>query len=115
MGEDLYVYSDTDSIHTLIRDENILKTFLDIDEYRLGAWKLESTYKMGRYLRAKSYIELSEDDQLNCTVAGLPKNLSNLVDFENFNVGSKYYGKKIPIHVKGGVVLVPDYFTIRNK
>ena len=115
MGEDLYVYSDTDSIHTLIRDENLLKQFVDIDDYRLGAWKLESTFKKGRYLRAKSYIELGEDDTLNCTVAGLPKNLSHMVDFENFNVGSKYYGKNIPIHVKGGVVLVPDYFTIRNK
>ena len=115
MGEDLYVYSDTDSIHTLIRDENILKEFVDIDDYRLGAWKLESTFVKGRYLRAKSYIELGEDGKLNCTVAGLPKNLSNLVDFDNFNVGSKYFGKNIPVHVNGGVVHVPDYFTIRNK
>lgn len=115
LGEDLYVYSDTDSIHTLIRDENILKQFVDIDDYRLGAWKLESTFVKGRYLRAKSYIELSEDNKLNCTVAGLPKNLSHMVDFDNFNVGTSIFGKNMPVHVKGGVVLVPDYFTIRNK
>ena len=114
-GEDKYIYSDTDSIHTTFTDTEILKQFVDIDDYRLGAWKLESQYIKGKYLRAKSYIELAPDGKLNCTVAGLPKNLSNLVDFDNFNVGSSYFGKMIPLHVKGGVVLHPDYFTIRNK
>ena len=114
-GEDKYVYSDTDSIHTTFTDTEILKKFVDIDDYRLGAWKLESQYSMGKYLRAKSYIELSPEGKLNCTVAGLPKNCSGLVNFENFNIGSSYYGKMIPLHVKGGIVLHPDYFTVRKK
>ena len=114
-GEDYYIYSDTDSIHTLFTDTEILKQFVDIDDYKLGAWKLESQFVKGKYLRAKSYIELAPDDKLNCTVAGLPKNLGDMVDFDNFKVGSSYFGKMKPLHVKGGVVLVPDYFTIRNK
>ena len=114
-GKDYYIYSDTDSIHTLFTDTEILKQFVDIDDYRLGAWKLESQFIKGKYLRAKSYIELSPDGKLNCTVAGLPKNLGSLVDFDNFKVGMNYFGKKIPLHVKGGLVLKDDYFTIRNK
>lgn len=114
-GEDKYVYSDTDSIHTTFTDTEILKKFVDIDDYRLGAWKLESQYIKGKYLRAKSYIELSPEGRLNCTVAGLPKNCSDMVDFDNFKVGSSYYGKMIPLHVKGGIVLHPDYFTVRKK
>ena len=114
-GEDYYIYSDTDSIHTLFTDTEILKQFVDIDDYRLGAWKLESKFIKGKYLRAKSYIELSPEGKLNCTVAGLPKNLGSLVDFDNFEIGTNYYGKMIPLHVKGGIVLKPDYFTIREK
>lgn len=114
-GKDYYIYSDTDSIHTLFTDVEKLKEFVDIDEYRLGAWKLESKFVKGKYLRAKSYIELSPEGNLNCTVAGLPKNLSDIVNFENFDVGTNYFGKMIPLHVKGGIVLKPDYFTIRQK
>ena len=114
-GTDYYIYSDTDSIHTLFTDTEILKKFVDIDDYRLGAWKLESQFIKGKYLRAKSYIELSPDGKLNCTVAGLPKNLGSLVDFDNFKIGSNYFGKMIPLHVKGGIILKPDYFTIREK
>ena len=114
-GKDYYIYSDTDSIHTLFTDTEILKQFVDIDDYRLGAWKLESQFVKGKYLRAKSYIEMSPEGKLNCTVAGLPKNIGSLVDFENFKIGSSYFGKKIPLHVPGGIVLKDDYFTIREK
>lgn len=58
---------------------------------------------------------MSPEGKLNCTVAGLPKNLGSLVDFDNFKIGSNYFGKMIPLHVKGGIVLKPDYFTIRDK
>ena len=114
-GVDYYIYSDTDSIHTLFTDTELLKEFVDIDDYRLGAWKLESEFIKGKYLRAKSYIEMAPDGKLNCTVAGLPKNVGHLVDFENFKIGNSYFGKMIPLHVKGGIVLKPDYFTIREK
>ena len=60
-GKDLYVYSDTDSIHCLITDEEELKDIIDIDDYKLGAWKVESKFKRGKYLRQKCYIELGYD------------------------------------------------------
>lgn len=114
-GEDKYVYSDTDSIHTTITDEEELKQFVDIDDVKLGAWKKESEYVKGKYIRAKSYIELGKDGKLNCTVAGLPKYLGDKVTFENFTPGMKYHGKLVPKHVKGGVILVDVDFTIKDK
>lgn len=114
-GEDKYVYSDTDSIHTTITDEEELKQFVEIDDVKLGAWKKESEYVKGKYIRAKSYIELGYDGKLNCTVAGLPKYLGDKVTFENFTPGMKYHGKLVPKHVPGGVVLVDVDFTIKEK
>lgn len=123
-GIDYYIYSDTDSIHLLNIDENELSSFVDIDDYKLGAWKLESKFKRGKYLRQKCYIELGYDDRLNVTVAGLPKKLAPLVNFDNFNIGFttenindekiKKTGKKLTFkHVKGGVLLVDTDFTIK--
>ena len=42
-GVDMYIYSDTDSCHTLLPKED-LKKIVDIDDYRLGAWKIESSF-----------------------------------------------------------------------
>ena len=39
-GKDMYIYSDTDSIHTMLSIEELEK-FCDIDNVRLGAWKNE--------------------------------------------------------------------------
>ena len=123
-GIDYYIYSDTDSIHLLNIDESELSSFVDIDDYRLGSWKLESKFKRGKYLRQKCYIELGYDDKLNVTIAGLPKRLAPLINFENFNIGFttenldnekiKETGKKLTFkHVKGGVLLVDTDFTIK--
>ena len=118
-GIDYYIYSDTDSIHLLKMDEEILKQFVDIDDYRIGAWKLESTFSRGKYLRQKCYIEENED-KINVTVAGLPKNLGKYINFENFNQGlllsidNQDIDHKLTFkHVKGGVLLVDTDFTIK--
>lgn len=117
--KDLYVYSDTDSIHCLFDSDNELKDIIEIDDYKLGAWKLESTFTRGKYLRQKCYIELNENNKLNVTVAGLPKKLGNIITFENFNVGFttenlNITDKKLTYkHVKGGVLLVDTDFTIK--
>lgn len=118
-GKDLYVYSDTDSIHCLFDENEDLSSVLDIDDYRLGAWKLESKFKKGKYIRQKCYIELGYDDKMNVTVAGLPKKLGNLITFDNFKIGfttehMKTDNKKLTYkHVKGGVMLVDTDFTIK--
>lgn len=113
---------DTDSIHTCITNEEELKQFVDIDDYRLGAWKIESRYRRGKYIRSKCYIEESYEDEneLNVTVAGLPKNLGKYITFENFEQGLSILAQDETIdhkltfkHVNGGVLLVDTDFTIK--
>lgn len=124
-GYDAYVYSDTDSIHCLLdkSDLEVLKKHIKIDPYELGAWDCESTWTRGRFLRQKCYIE-EIDGEIHSTVAGMPKHLSHLVNFDNFNVGFTTAdftdeeigekGRKLKyVHTDGGVVLVPTDFTIK--
>ena len=124
-GYDAYVYSDTDSIHCLLdkSDIEVLKKHIKIDPYELGAWDCESTWTRGRFLRQKCYIE-EIDGEIHSTVAGMPKHLSHLVNFDNFNVGFTTAdftdeeigekGRKLKyVHTDGGVVLVPTDFTIK--
>lgn len=118
-NRDLYVYSDTDSIHCLFEDDTELKEIIEIDDYKLGAWKEESKFKRGKYIRQKCYIELGEDDNMNVTIAGLPKKLGSLITFENFKIGFttediETTNKKLTYkHVKGGVMLVDTEFSIK--
>lgn len=125
--EDLYRYSDTDSIHICLKnkDEDLkdLSGIIDIDDYKLGWWKPESEFIAGKWLRAKCYIEQSEDGTINSTIAGLPKALSHLINFDNFKIGFTTAdftdeqigrdGKKSFTYCKGGVVLTPTDFTIK--
>ena len=118
-GKDLYVYSDTDSIHCLFPDDVELKDIIEIDDYKLGAWKLESKFKRGKYIRQKCYVELGENNKMNVTIAGLPKKLGDLITFDNFNIGFtteniESENKKLTYkHVKGGVLLVDTEFSIK--
>lgn len=113
---------DTDSIHMLKMPEEEIKQFVDIDDYCLGKWKIESCYRRGKYIRSKCYIEENDEEELNVTVAGLPKNLGKYVTFENFDIGfallaeDKEIDHKLTFkHVNGGVLLVDDNFTIKKK
>ena len=119
-GKDYYIYSDTDSIHMLELPEEELKQFIDIDDYKLGYWKLESKFKRGKFIRQKCYIEEDYEGKLNVTVAGLPKRLGKYVTFDNFKVGFSLLASDTSIdhkltykHVDGGVMLVETDFTIK--
>lgn len=111
-GEDYYIYSDTDSIHTTnLTDEELMK-IVNVDDYKLGAFKIEEKARRGKYIRQKCYIQdviISEDEYikginseykdsyfkdekgfyaLRCTIAGLPKDLGRkYINFDNFKEG----------------------------
>lgn len=122
-NKDYYIYSDTDSIHMLELLEEELKQFIDIDDYKLGAWKLESRFIKGKFIRQKCYIEMDEQGNITSTIAGLPKKLAKIINFENFKIGfnTKDYesevekiGHKLRYkYTKGGVVLVQTDFKIK--
>ena len=111
-GEDKYIYSDTDSIHTTLSEEELMK-ICDIDDYRLGAWKIESKFCRAKFIRQKTYIE-EIDGKLKITCAGLPENCYSQVTFENFNQDLCVKGKLSYKYVKGGVKLVETTFKIKN-
>lgn len=138
-GFDAYLYSDTDSIHCMLNDEDLeaLKDDIFIDDYALGAWAKESDFDRALFIRQKCYIE-EENGKLNVTVAGLPKYLAPLITFENFKKGfstggltlaeminlaskngasleeiNKLHHKLTYKYVKGGVILADTDFTIK--
>ena len=111
-GKDLYCYSDTDSIHTLLPIDE-LKQFCEIDDVKLGAWKHESHFTKARFIRQKTYIE-EIDGKMNITCAGLPKRCYDQVEWNNFRVGLNVDGKLSFKHVKGGVNLIETEFTIKE-
>lgn len=122
-NKDYYIYSDTDSIHMLELSEEELKQFIDIDDYKLGAWKLESRFVKGKFIRQKCYIEMDEQGNISSTIAGLPKKLSKIINFENFKIGFntkdyesevKEIGHKLRYkYTRGGVVLADTDFKIK--
>ena len=87
-GEDRYYYSDTDSIHAGITDEDLeeLKDVIQVDDFKIGCWAKEDVFTRAYYIRQKCYIE-EIDGKVKVTVAGLPKYLAPLITFENFKRG----------------------------
>lgn len=123
-GYDAYVYTDTDSIHCLLTDDDleVLKQWIRIDPYELGAYDCESHYSRGKYLRSKCYIE-EIDGVIYPTVAGMPKRLGKLINFDNFKIGftTEDFSKEeiggeaklTYVQTDGGVVLMPIPFSIK--
>lgn len=132
-----FLYCDTDSLHILSEDYS-LPEGLEIDDTKLGAWKIEGKFTKAKYLRAKCYMEkmiISEKEynealegkhpylcskdkngfyQLKITVAGMPEDCYKHVTFKNFKFESTYEGKLLPEAVPGGVVLKNVDFTIKR-
>lgn len=138
-GQDLYYYSDTDSIKSGITDEDLeeLKDIIKVDDLKLGYWAKEEEFDRAMFIRQKCYIE-EVDGKVHVTVAGLPKYLAPLITFDNFRRGFTTEGMSIndmveearkngatdeeleKIHhklcykyVKGGVILADTDFTIK--
>lgn len=138
-GEDRYYYSDTDSIHASLTDEDLeeLKDLIKIDDFKLGYWAKEAEFDRAIYIRQKCYIE-DIKGKLQVTVAGLPKYLAPLITFDNFKKGfttegltreemvslasnngatpeeiEKLHHKLRYKYVHGGVILADTDFTIK--
>ena len=121
-----FIYADTDSAHLEGFNTNGIN---NIDDYELGKWKIESKFTRGRFIHAKCYME-EIDNHYKVTCAGLPKLddekdkpfyskdgkilYHTQVNFDNFYPGSTFYGKLQPKNVRGGCVLLPVDFTIKE-
>ena len=109
-GDD-FIYADTDSVHVIHRDT--VPEGLDVDDNRLGAWKLESHCDKAKYLRAKTYIHATKDNELeDVKIAGCPEKCKMNVTWDNFALGAKYEGKLMGKTVPGGYCLIETTFKI---
>ena len=111
-NQDMYIYSDTDSIHTLLPIEELQK-FCQIDDVELGFWKHEASFTKAKFIRQKCYLEEIEE-KINITCAGMPKSCYDFVSWQNFKTGFSCGGKLTFKHVKGGVKLIETDFTIKE-
>ena len=111
-GIDMYCYSDTDSIHTILPIDE-LEQFCEIDDVKLGAWKHESHFERAKFIRQKTYLE-EINGEIQITCAGLPQRCYDQVTWDNFKEGLKVDGKLAFHHVKGGVILRDTEFTIKE-
>ncbi len=123
---DYFVYCDTDSMH-------LLKPVQGVTEGKqLGQWAIEhgkkengitmTTINYARYLGQKCYLLSEQDDKGNKLikkVAGAPEKVKEAINFDNFYYNftsdASAYPKYRMKQVKGGVVLVPTSFTIKEK
>ena len=126
-GHSRYLYSDTDSIHLTGFE---IPESIEIDPVMLGKWKVEAYFERARFLQQKRYIEeeFILDDKgnflkngygdyitkYNIVCAGMPERCYKYVNFDNFVIGSKYFGKLSQKNVSGGVILIEDYFTLKE-
>lgn len=111
--KDRFLYADTDSLHLAGRN---VPEELKVDDYELGAWKVESEFTRARFLRPKTYIEQdAKTSELVVHCAGLPEKCHASVTWENFHVGAKYGGKLYSKTVKGGIILYEGDFIIRKE
>lgn len=118
---DYWVYSDTDSMYLTGITEEEASKYIDIHPTKLGAWKLEHHFERGKWLRPKTYILKSIEDNLSIACAGMPDNIKQDIllmgeneAFKAFTYGASFEGKLVPKRVKGGVVLCKTDFTIKK-
>lgn len=110
---DDFVYCDTDSIHLLNKVGG--NDSMRIDKTRLGYFDLEKIYVKSKYLAQKTYLCVKDNGEIDCKVAGCPKNVKLQFDFNNFNFGTELDGKLVPKKVNGGSVLKSTTFTLKNR
>lgn len=111
-NKECYIYSDTDSIHTLLQAWEV-RDILEIDNVIMGKWKIENWFRKSKYIRSKSYIGINNKKH-QVTIAGVPKNCRGQVTMLNFEPGLVIRGKLVPKRIKNGVYLSETEFSIKG-
>ena len=128
-----FIYADTDSIHCDIPLEKVRNVRLHDTDFL--AWKCEAHWKKAVFLRQKTYIET--DEETSVTACGMGKRCKELIagaidgtgpeaknederrfletfrGMQDFKIGLIVPSNLKQKRIKGGVVLMEDYFQIR--
>lgn len=107
-----FIYGDTDSMHLLDWEEprEVL-----VHDTRLGAWKLETEFTKGVFVRAKQYSEVDLQGVTHTHIAGLPLSVARNVRCEDLLLDREWHGKLVPVRVSGGTILRDTSFTFKAK
>jgi len=108
VGLERFIYTDTDSVHTLGSADECF----ELDKRKLGYWDNEENCQFAKYLRQKRYAH-EVDGVLSFTCAGIPKKAiaETITSLEGFRLG-------VPIRTKrgrqyeGGVAIVEETITL---
>lgn len=120
-GFDNCITSDTDSQYIIDWDDKA-DTRLDVDQYRLGAWKLEHKFSTIKCLRPKCYMYLCDSskengkdaDKIILKCAGISdESKSTIKGFTDFYLGKTLYGTMIKKQVAGGILLKSSEKTLK--
>lgn len=112
---DRFCYCDTDSIHITGKEP---PNEVPLHDTHFGFWKKELDFVQAKYLRAKTYLEVYENDKgelenlVKC--AGLPYDVRGKIEMKDFYIGAKFTGKLSRKAVKGGVILEETTFEIKE-
>ena len=121
IGLDHYLYGDTDSIHILLPKSCLTKGTYDerktlqwlkskdieVDEYKLGAWKIERVFKKAKVIIARQYIEQDINGEWKSVVSGYKKQIPS----DQFELGHNLYQHKAR-RVDGGTLLMEECFRL---
>lgn len=123
-----FCYADTDSIHLNCKPEEAKE--LVIHDVNFNAWKLESVWGTGYFMRQKTYIEYIKEPKnngkrwYNVKCAGMPtecqKQFQQELERGTKKMKDLRVGLKIPNALKarqipGGVVLIPSIWELREQ
>lgn len=133
-----FIYADTDSIHCDLKPEELVDVPVHPTDF--CHWKIESSWDKAWFVRQKTYIEhITAHDLVpidstyyDIKCAGMPDRCKKKVEakfngqdveekedenipntMEDFKQGIRVFGKLIPKHISGGVVLKEDYYTMK--
>lgn len=112
MMGDKFIYSDTDSLKAFLGGElpffeEGLPVFMQQD--LIGGFKVERLCSKARFLKLKTYMEVTVDNVSKVTAAGIPQadnkfSWDGLDGKQKFEIGAEYK-QLCPRHVEGGLVL----------
>ena len=123
-----FCYSDTDSVHLVGLTYDDVKDKINIDPVELGYWALESEWEMARFVRCKTYVELTTvedgrplaEPRIDIKACGLTDEGKDMLKKDNelwfkFTYGLTLEKCKLMKHrVEGGVNLIRRDWCIRG-
>lgn len=105
------VYYDTDSLYFkgTLNDDDYKN--INIDDSKLGYWKVEGTYEESIFLKQKTYYIRTVEGKEKFTMAGITTEDKKQLNKDNFKLGNTIEIKTSK-RVKGGCIKTKGKFTI---